>query len=150
VLIGAGSPAFNQLMQSVLGDRSPCAAVALMSFASSENSLGRWEITLSGQPTARTVALVARRADLAAVNQSTRHLGSTPYDPGGGTYVAVRITTEAIGAEQAQSTIVCAAVDANGSPLSHEPLEEPVRFVWSTKSAQLLALYRAPPYVAAR
>jgi hypothetical protein len=148
VLIGSGSPAFNRLVKSELGEQSPCAAVALLSFTPAESSLSRWEIILSGQPTARTVALVASRAAPVAVNQSTRYLG-TPYDPGRGTYVAIRITTEPVGAEQAWSTIVCRAVDANGSSLSQQPLEAPVRFLWSRKSAQLLALYRTPASAAA-
>ena len=142
VPLGSGLPEFNRLIRNLLGERSPCAAVALLSFTQNGRVPAQWQITLTGQPTAKTVSLVASRAQPAAVNQSTRYVGSMPFDPVGGTYVSVRITTEAIGVDRARSVIVCGAVDANGTALSQAFLETPVRFDWSPKDAQLLALYR--------
>ncbi len=107
VSIGKTSSSLKQLATRVLGERYPCAAVALMSFEPPAARESRWEMTLSGAPTPETAKLLATDAQQMQIYQSMHTLAVLPHFPGGELFVGARITTEPLGPNTAVSTIFC-------------------------------------------
>jgi hypothetical protein len=138
VTLGPASQSLKQLAPRVLGQRYPCAAMALMLFDPNESSRRTWEVHLNGMPTPGTVHMLAENQSPALV-VTTLHEVSHPYDPDVTFRVALRITTESRAAEGALSSIVCALLDSTGATSSEA--EPPLIFKWSPNGARLLGIY---------